>query len=111
MSRDERLKSAIWRLNVTAHGPTEIDLGRKLLALLLSFLVILIVISPSPSLLDADFSDDHMIKVCPYLARNNILTDLNLSSNIFADDGARALARAIRKNTTLTKLDIRVGLT
>jgi hypothetical protein len=30
MSRDERLKSAIWKINVTAHGPTEIDLGRKL---------------------------------------------------------------------------------
>jgi hypothetical protein len=62
------------------------------------------------SIPDADFHDEHMIILCPYVARNNIVTDLNLSSNVFSDDGARALARAIRKNTTLKKLDLRVKI-
>mmetsp|Transcript_33064 Transcript_33064/g.42501 ORF Transcript_33064/g.42501 Transcript_33064/m.42501 type:complete len:439 (-) Transcript_33064:416-1732(-) len=86
MSREERLRSAIWRLNVTAHGPTEIDLGH------------------------ANLNDKNLVRMCPYLAKNAILLELNLQSNVFGDDGARALAKAMRRNTTLTKLDLKDNL-
>jgi len=86
LTSSERLKTAIWRLNVTSTGTTAVDVG------------------------NAGFSDDDVIKLCKVLGRNPILRDLNLSNNSFSEEGSRALARALRVNETLTKLDVRGNL-
>lgn len=84
--RAERLKQAVWRLNVTASGTTEIDCGM------------------------AGFDDDDITKLCQYLGRNIILRSLLLCDNNFSDDGARAIGRAIRVNKALLRLDLRNNL-
>lgn len=83
LDRKERLETAIWRLNVTSMGATELDMG------------------------SSGFDDDDVVAMAKFLARNPILLDLNLSNNHIVEDGARALARALRVNGSLTKLDLR----
>eukprot|EP00614_Pseudopedinella_elastica_P007039 CAMPEP_0172602840 /NCGR_PEP_ID=MMETSP1068-20121228/23020_1 /TAXON_ID=35684 /ORGANISM="Pseudopedinella elastica, Strain CCMP716" /LENGTH=231 /DNA_ID=CAMNT_0013404345 /DNA_START=77 /DNA_END=769 /DNA_ORIENTATION=- len=85
-SRDDRLEKAIWRLNVTAHGEEEMDLGH------------------------AGFSDDDLCEILRYLGRNKFCRDIQLMGNQCSDEGARAMARALRANSTLTKLDLRENL-
>jgi Ran GTPase-activating protein (RanGAP) involved in mRNA processing and transport len=83
LAREERLKNACWRLDVTSTGATELDCGL------------------------AGFDDADVIQLTKILARNPILVHLNLSGNAFGEDGARGVARALRVNRALTKLDLR----
>jgi Ran GTPase-activating protein (RanGAP) involved in mRNA processing and transport len=86
LSHEERLKTACWRLDVTSMGATDLDCGL------------------------AGFNDADIIKLTKILARNPILLDLNLSGNTCGEDGTRGLARALRVNKTLTKLDLHNNL-
>ena len=51
-------------------------------------------------------TDDQVLIFCHCLMNNSTLTELNLSNNIFTDEGAKKLAEAIKVNTTLQELNI-----
>lgn len=82
LAREERLKTACWRLDVTSTGATELDCGL------------------------AGFDDADVAQLAQILARNPILVNLNLSGNAFGEGGARGVARALQANRALTKLDL-----
>ena len=56
--------------------------------------------------LTGTMTDDQVLIFCHCLMNNSTLTELNLSSNKFTDDGSRRLAEAIQVNTTLQELNI-----
>ena len=47
-----------------------------------------------------------MVSICDALATNSTLQSISLYRNIFDVDGARALGRALKTNTSLRMLDI-----
>ena len=55
----------------------------------------------------------HVVALCDALATDDVVERLDLSYNFIDDDGAVAIARMLRRNRTLTELDLRgndVGL-
>lgn len=47
-----------------------------------------------------------MVNICDALATNSTIQTLSLYRNIFDVDGARALGKALKTNTSLVDLDI-----
>jgi Ran GTPase-activating protein (RanGAP) involved in mRNA processing and transport len=54
----------------------------------------------------SSIDDDGAIAVADALKMNTSVTKINLSWNKFSDEGATALAGALRVNTTVTKIDL-----
>lgn len=54
---------------------------------------------------ECEISDDILIKIIPFLSLLNI-THLNLFDNEIGDVGARALAKELETNATLTDLNL-----
>jgi hypothetical protein len=49
----------------------------------------------------------HVVALCDALATDDVVERLDLSYNFIDDDGAVAIARMLRRNRTLTELDLR----
>jgi hypothetical protein len=56
---------------------------------------------------DNSIADDGAMAIAEALKDNTVLTTLNLSENSIGDDGAKAIAEALKDNAVLTTLDLR----